>query len=74
MNSTYGVAVGNDGSRYITGGTTSTNLPASNGYSTSISYTEDAFVSKLTPDGAAVVYTSTEKEDAALYSFRRGIY
>jgi hypothetical protein len=51
----YGIAVDNLGSIYLTGGTTSTNLPA-NGYSTGITGTEDAFVAKLTPDGSNLVY------------------
>lgn len=50
------VAVGSDGSVLLAGGTRSSSLP---GYGGTRTYTnEDAFVTKLAPDGASITYTT----------------
>jgi Beta-propeller repeat len=53
-----GIAVDSAGSPYITGWTTSSNFPVVGGFQRKLSGTRDAFVTKLSPAGNALVYSS----------------
>jgi hypothetical protein len=53
-----GVAVDAAGNAYIGGSTQGTDLPATNGYRTSIVGYTDAYVAKLNPSGSQVVYAT----------------
>ncbi|HJQ24075.1 MAG TPA: SBBP repeat-containing protein [Blastocatellia bacterium] len=53
------VAVDADGNAYVTGITSSFNFPVTiNAYSTTYRYNTDVFVTKLTPDGTGLVYST----------------
>jgi RHS repeat-associated protein len=54
------IALGYDGSAYVTGSTTSTDFPTANAYQSSLSggSGQDAFVTKLTPSGNALTYST----------------
>jgi Bacterial Ig-like domain (group 3)/Beta-propeller repeat len=56
----YGIAVDGSGNAYVTGATTSRTFPITSGaYQTSFeSQNEDAFVTKISPDGSALVYST----------------
>lgn len=56
----YGQALAVDaaGSAYVTGQTCSTDFPASGGAQTAVGGNCDAFVTKLTPDGSDLVYST----------------
>jgi uncharacterized repeat protein (TIGR01451 family) len=55
-----GVAVGSDGSAYVTGGTGSTDFPVANAFKSALAPNDgqDAFVTKLSPDGQTLVYST----------------
>ncbi|MFL6256857.1 MAG: SBBP repeat-containing protein, partial [Pyrinomonadaceae bacterium] len=55
-----GVAVGLDGSAYVVGSTTSTNFPVANALKPALAQgdSQDAFVSKLSPDGQTLTYST----------------
>jgi hypothetical protein len=54
-----GIAVDGSGNAYITGETTSTNLPTTTGaFQTSIGSSQNAFVTKLNASGTALVYST----------------
>jgi uncharacterized protein (TIGR03437 family) len=53
-----GIAVDSAGSAYIAGYTTSTNFPTQSAYQATYQGGEDAFVTKLTPAGNALVYST----------------
>ncbi|MBV8857913.1 MAG: VCBS repeat-containing protein [Acidobacteria bacterium] len=55
-----GVAVGADGSAYVTGSTSSADFPLANAFKTTLGQNDfnDAFVTKLSPDGQALVYST----------------
>ncbi len=53
-----GIAVDAAGSAYVTGYTTSTNFPTQSPYQATIQGNYDAFVTKLTPAGNALVYST----------------
>ena len=54
-----GIAVDAVGHAYITGWTTSKNLPVTTGaFQTALSGTQDGFVAEFTPDGSALVYAT----------------
>jgi hypothetical protein len=53
-----GIAVDSSGNSYVVGQTTSTNFPAVNGYSTTANGEGIAFVSKLSPDGTTLLYST----------------
>jgi hypothetical protein len=54
----YSVAVDSEGSAYVTGGTQSDPFPTLNAYQPAFGGSEDVFVTKLTPDGSALVYST----------------
>jgi hypothetical protein len=54
----YGIAVDGSGSAYVTGYTTSTNFPTQSAYQTTLQGSQDAFVTKLSPAGSALVYST----------------
>ena len=54
----YGIALGHDGSAYVTGGTNSTDFPVQNPYDASPNGDFDAFVTKFTPAGNSLVYST----------------
>ncbi len=53
-----GIAVDGTGSAYVTGATTSTNFPIQTPYQATLQGSSNAFVSKLTPAGNALVYST----------------
>ncbi len=53
-----GIAVDSAGSPYITGWTTSSNFPVVGGFQRKLSGTRDAFVTKLSPAGNALIYST----------------
>ncbi|MDY6851608.1 MAG: SBBP repeat-containing protein [Thermodesulfobacteriota bacterium] len=53
----YGIAVGSDGSAYVTGSTQCTDFPTTaNAYQSSLAGIVDAFVARLSADGSNLVY------------------
>lgn len=55
----FDVAVGSDGSAYLTGQTRSTNFPVTAGtYQGTLAGTDDVFVTKINPAGNAIVYST----------------
>lgn len=54
----YGIAVDGTGSAYITGATHSTQFPTKNPYQSSKAGSSDAFVAKLSPSGAELLYST----------------
>ena len=54
----YGIAVDGAGSAYVTGYTGSTNFPTRSPYLATHGGIEDAFVTKLTPAGNALIYST----------------
>ena len=56
----YGNAIAVDllGNSYLVGTTASTNFPTQNGYQSSLSGMQDAFLAKLNPQGTALVYAT----------------
>ena len=54
----YGITVDSDGNAYITGDTGSSNFPIQNPYQSANAGDYDAFVSKLSPDGNTLVYST----------------
>lgn len=53
-----GIAVDTLGNAYVTGQTTSPNFPTANAFQTSLRGMGDAFVAKLDPSGAALLYAT----------------
>src|SRR5207253_9878334 len=53
-----GIAVGPSGCAYVTGVTTSTNFPLAGAFRTTKGNGEDGFVTKLSADGSALVYST----------------
>ena len=53
-----GIAIGPDGSIWIVGNTTSTNLPTQSALYSSLSGTQDAFVAKFDPTGSDLLFSS----------------
>jgi len=53
-----GIAVDATGSAYVTGGTTSTDFPTQSPYQATLQGVGDAFVTKLTPGGDALSYST----------------
>ena len=53
-----GIAVDSQGNAYVAGLTDSTDFPTKNAYYTAINGTFDAFVTKLSPEGNALVYSN----------------
>jgi hypothetical protein len=54
----YGIAINSTGHAYVTGQTTSQNFPTVSSVKASDQSSFDAFVTKLTPDGAKAVYST----------------
>jgi Beta-propeller repeat len=54
----YGIAVDAQGSAYVMGTTQSSNFPTQSPYQASLQGTSNAFVTKLTPAGDALVYST----------------
>lgn len=54
----YGIAVGADGSAYVTGETTSGSFPTASAFQATIGGLSDVFVTKLNPSGNALVYST----------------
>ncbi|MGA3025107.1 MAG: SBBP repeat-containing protein [Bryobacteraceae bacterium] len=54
----FGIAVDGAGSAYVTGETTSTNFPTQSPYLGTLQGSQNAFVTKLTPAGNALVYST----------------
>ena len=54
----YGIAVDGVGSAYVTGVTSSTNFPTRSPYNATLLGTTDVFVTKLSPAGNALVYST----------------
>lgn len=53
-----GIAVDSDGNAYVTGSTTSTDFPLANAFQETAGGAEDAFVTKFTPEGAELSFSS----------------
>jgi hypothetical protein len=53
-----GIAVGSTGAAYVTGFTGSTNFPIANAYQENLRGIYDGFVTKLSPDGSTLVYST----------------
>jgi uncharacterized protein (TIGR03437 family) len=53
-----GIAVDAAGSAYVTGFTSSTNFPTQSAYQATLRGSQNAFVTKLTPAGSALVYST----------------
>jgi PKD repeat protein len=53
-----GIMVGADGSAYLSGETSSANFPVANAYQSSNAGSSDAFLSRLTTSGSALVYST----------------
>ncbi len=53
-----GIAVDSTGSAYVTGFTTSTNFPTKNALQATLKGQQDIFVTKLSPDGASLVFST----------------
>ena len=53
-----GLAVDSTGDVYVTGQTTSTNFPLKTPYQSTLSGSSDAFVTKISPDGLSIVYST----------------
>jgi uncharacterized repeat protein (TIGR01451 family) len=53
-----GIAVGLDGSAYITGTTLSSDFPLANAFQQAFNGSSDAFVAKLNPTGSALTYST----------------
>jgi hypothetical protein len=54
----YGIAVDASGNAYVTGSTTSSNFPTANALQPSLRGYDDAFVSKLSPTGSSLIYST----------------
>ena len=54
----YGVAVDASGAVYVTGRTQSANFPVAGALQPALRGNEDAFIAKLAPDGASLVYST----------------
>ncbi|PZR96591.1 MAG: hypothetical protein DLM69_10645, partial [Candidatus Chloroheliales bacterium] len=54
----YGIAVDSAGSVYVTGETNAIDFPTRNPYQPSIAGSADAFLTKMTPDGSDLVYST----------------
>ena len=54
----YGIAADSGGSAYVTGYTHSTDFPVQNAYQPAIAGNDDAFVTKLSAAGNALVYST----------------
>jgi hypothetical protein len=54
----YGIAVDGSGRAYVTGNTHSANFPMANAQQPALNGPSDAFVTKLSPDGSAFVYST----------------
>ncbi len=54
----YGIAVDNSGSAYVTGVTGSTDFPLVNAFDGSLGGSDDAFVTKLSPSGNVLLYST----------------
>ncbi|TMI78000.1 MAG: hypothetical protein E6H04_13225 [Bacillati bacterium ANGP1] len=54
----YGIAVGPSGCAYVIGVTSSANFPLNEAYQTTFGGIQDAFVTKLSADGSALVYST----------------
>lgn len=54
----YGIAADGTGSAYVTGYTDSTDFPTANAFQPNFGGTYDAFVTKITPSGSALVYST----------------
>ena len=58
IDTAYGIAVDSAGNAYVTGYTFSTNLPTKNPFQKAKAGNYDAFVTKLSPTGSALVYST----------------
>lgn len=54
----FAIAVDKDGNAYVTGQTSSTNFPIRNALQSTLKGTNNAFVTKLSPDGSKLVFSS----------------
>ncbi len=54
----YGIALGTDGSTYLTGQTESNDFPTKDPFQSDYLLTADAFVTKIAPDGKSFVYST----------------
>lgn len=54
----YGIAVDSGGNAYVTGSTQSSNFPTANPIQKNLNGGSDAFVAKLNPQGASLVYST----------------
>ena len=73
----YGIAVDAEGSAYVSGFTESTNFPVANAFQPAFAGgLDDAFLSKINPDGSALVYSTylggSGPESTNLQSFDAG--
>ncbi len=53
-----GIAVDSAGSAYVSGGTSSSDFPTRGAFQSGLAGSDDAFVSKLSPTGASLVYST----------------
>jgi hypothetical protein len=54
----YGMVLDDDGNFYVAGGTTSDNFPMVNAYDATYHRSRDGFLSKIRPDGKALLYST----------------
>ena len=65
----FGIAVDSAGAMYVAGSTTSSTFPTSNADQGTLTGTEDAFVTKLSPTGDALVYSTYLGGSAGAYGY-----
>lgn len=63
----WGIAVDKAGNAYVTGSTHSTDFPTSNAVQPSLAGYQDAFVTKINPDGQSIVYSTFLGGDTQVY-------
>ena len=66
----FGIAIDSSGSAYVTGTTYSNNFPIKNAYQSARAGEEDVFITKLTPAGAGLVYSTYLGESSYDYGKR----
>jgi uncharacterized protein (TIGR03437 family) len=58
LDQTYAIATDSSGNAYITGSTTSADFPIRNAFQSKLAGSTDVFLTKISPDGAAIVYST----------------
>jgi hypothetical protein len=77
LDSAHDIAVGPDGSAYITGATRSTDFPTVGAFQPNFGGVDDSFVARLSPDGASLLYSTylggTDQENRTYLGLPGGI-